>query len=136
MMTKAIQQKVEFAATPDELFEMYLDSKKHSESTGAKAKLSRKAGGKFSAWDGMLNGRNLLIVPGKTIVQSWRGSHWKNSDPDSILILQFSKTPRGGRVDLVHVNVPEHDHKGVTEGWHEYYWKPWKGYLAAKKKRK
>lgn len=134
MMTRAIQQNVEFAAAPEALFEMYMDSKKHSESTGGVAKMSRKTGGKFTAWNGMLAGKNLLIVPKRFIVQSWRGTHWKKSDPDSILILEFSKTPRGGRVDLVHVNVPEHDHKGVTEGWHQYYWRPWKEYLAEKRK--
>ncbi len=38
MMTRAIQQSVEFAAAPETLFEMYLDSKKHSESTGGAAR--------------------------------------------------------------------------------------------------
>ncbi len=50
--------------------------------------------------------------------------------PDSILILGFSKAARGGRIALVHVNVPEYDHKGVREGWPKYYWKPWNAYIA------
>ena len=37
-MTKAIQQSAHFAAPPEELFEMYLDSKKHSEATGGIAR--------------------------------------------------------------------------------------------------
>jgi hypothetical protein len=94
--------------------------------------MSRKVGGKFTAWGNQLRGRNLLIVPKRLIVQSWRATHWKTSDPDSILILEFSKAPGGARVDLVHVNVPPYDHKGVTQGWPKYYWKPWKKYLAAK----
>jgi activator of HSP90 ATPase len=128
-MTKAIQQSVEFRASPAVLFEIYLDSKKHSEATGAPARLSRKPGGKFTAWNGQLSGRNLLIIPKRVIVQAWRATHWKSSDPDSILILTFTKSPRGGRVDLAHANVPEHDHTGVTRGWPEYYWQPWKEYL-------
>jgi hypothetical protein len=35
-----------FAAPPNELFEMYMDSKKHSAATGAPAKIDRRAGGK------------------------------------------------------------------------------------------
>ncbi len=35
---------------------------------------------------------------------------------------------------LVHANVPEHDHKGVTRGWPTYYWQPWKEYLKRKAK--
>src|SRR5271167_3984065 len=128
-MTKAIQQSVEFDASPETLYEMYIDSRKHSKATGQRAKVSQKAGAAFTAFDGTLQGRNLLIVRKKMIVQSWRAKPWKKSDPDSILILTFSKTPSGGRVDLVHVNVPDHDYKGVTEGWSKYYWEPWRAYL-------
>jgi len=131
-MTKAIQQSVKFPAPPEKLFGMYLDSKRHSAATGGAAKLSCKPGGKFTAWHGALAGRNLLIVPNKMIVQAWRSRHWPASDPDSILVPRFSKAPGGGRVDMVHANVPAHDHKGVTKGWPEYDWKPWKKYLAAK----
>ena len=130
-MTKAIQQSVEFDVPPKTLYEMYMDSKKHSKATGSRAKLSRKAGGTFTAFDGMLQGRNLLIEPGKMIVQAWRSKSWKKTDPDSILVLTFSKTTSGGRVDLVHANVPTYDHKGVTEGWKTYYWNPWRAYLAS-----
>jgi activator of HSP90 ATPase len=63
------------------------------------------------------------------IVKAWRASDWNESDLDSILIVNFSKTTGGGRIDLVHVGVPQHDHKGVTKGWPQYYWVPWKAYL-------
>ena len=62
-----------------------------------------------------------------------RASSGKKEDV-SILILCFSDTPRGGRVDLVHVGVPSYDQKGVRNGWRDYYWGPWKKYLAAKKR--
>lgn len=128
-MIKPIVQSVTFKASPKELFAMFTDSKKHSAATGAKASVSAKAGAKFTAFDGMLSGRNLLVVPDSMIVQAWRASHWKKDDLDSILIVTFSKAAGGGNVDLVHVGVPQHDHKGVTEGWPQYYWTPWKAYL-------
>jgi hypothetical protein len=53
----------------------------------------------------------------------------------SILILTFEKAPGGSIVDLVHVGVPQHDQNGVRNGWAKYYWKPWKKYLAAQKKK-
>ena len=128
-MTKPIVQSVTFNASPEELFAIFTDSKKHSAATGAKAIVSAKRGAKWSAFDGMILGRNLVVVPGHMIVQAWRASHWKESDLDSILILSFSKAPGGGKIDLVHVGVPQHDHKGVTKGWPSYYWVPWKAYL-------
>jgi hypothetical protein len=136
MMTKAIQQSVRFPVSPQKLFDIYLDSGKHSAATGGRARMSRKVGGTFTAWNEQLRGRNLLIVPKRLIVQAWRATHWRPGDPDSILVLQFSKAPGGAEIDLLHVHVPSHDHKGVTQGWPKYYWKPWKKYLEAKKKRR
>jgi activator of HSP90 ATPase len=130
-MTKTIQQSVKFNASPEALYEMYMDSRKHSAFTGMPAKLGRKVGSGFTAFGGMLEGQTLMLVPGKMIVQAWRSSAWKKSDADSILILEFLKDGSGGRVDLAHVKVPEHDHKGVTKGWKKFYWKPWRKYLKA-----
>ena len=55
--------------------------------------------------------------------------HFKATDLDSILILTFTQEGKQGRIDLVHVNVPEQDYKGVSEGWQKYYWTPLRGYL-------
>src|SRR3954471_1298902 len=101
-MTKTIQQSVRFNASPETLYELYMDSATHSKATGTPAKLSRKAGSTFTAFGGMLQGRTLVAAPGKMIVQSWRSNSWSKSDADSILILTFSRAGSGGRVDLVH----------------------------------
>ena len=92
-------------------------------------------GGAFTAFDGALRGRNLLIVPNRLIVQAWRSTNFKTADPDSILVLEFRKAPGGSEVQLVHVNVPKQDHAGVSKGWPKYYWKPWKAYLAARRRK-
>jgi activator of HSP90 ATPase len=128
-MTAVIQQTVRFRTTPHALFEMYVDSKKHSKSTGLPARVSRKVGGRFRAFDGALEGKNLLIVRDRQIVQLWRATHWKKEDW-SILILTFSKVAGGAQVDLVHVGVPPYDQKGVREGWPKFYWRPWKRFLV------
>lgn len=128
-MTPTIQQSVRFRTSPQTLFNLYLDSRKHTESTGAPARISKKAGGKFTVFGGQLEGKNLLIVPGKRLVQLWRAHHWKKEDW-SVLILTFRRVASGAQVDLVHVGVPAYDQKGVREGWPKYYWRPWKKYLA------
>jgi activator of HSP90 ATPase len=128
-MTKPIIQSVTFSASPTVLFQMYTDSQQHSAATGSRAVVSSKVGAEFNAFEGMLSGRNLVIVPNRLIVQAWRASHWKKADLDSILVLTFTKAAGGARVDLVHTGVPQHDHKGVRLGWPKYYWKPWRSYL-------
>ena len=134
-MAKTIQQTVTFNASPDELFDIYLDSKKHSAAVNDKASISRAAGRKFSVFDGYITGTNLLIVPKRLIVQSWRGSDWKAREPDSVLILAFSKAGGGGQIALVHANVPDNHAASISKGWHQYYWKPWKAYLKRRPRK-
>ena len=84
-MTKPIQRSVRFGATPAQLFEMYMDSGKHSAATGkshAQPQSWRKVHGMGR---GTLRGRNLVIVPNRLIVQSWSSINFKASDLDSIL---------------------------------------------------
>jgi activator of HSP90 ATPase len=128
-MTPIIQQSVRFRTSPQILFDLYLDSRKHSRSTGAPARISRKIGGKFAAFGGQLEGKILHVVSGKQIVQLWRATHWKKEDW-SILVLHFSRVAGGAQIDLVHIGVPPYDHKGVREGWPKYYWRPWKKFLS------
>jgi activator of HSP90 ATPase len=130
-MTPVIQQSVRFRTTPQALFDLYMDSKLHSRSTGAPARISRKVGGKFTAFRRQLEGKNLHLVPGKQIVQFWRAAHWKKGDC-SILVLNFSRVAGGAQIDLVQIGVPAYDHKGVRKGWPKYYWRPWKKYISQK----
>src|SRR5262245_33755349 len=131
-----VWQSTELPAPPEKLFDGYLNSRTHSAITGDKAVISAKANSRFSAFDGMLLGRTILVIPKRLIVQNWRSSGWKKSDPDSILVLAFSKGRRKGtgRIDLLHLDVPAHDFDGVTQGWRQYYWTPWRAYLTKKGK--
>jgi activator of HSP90 ATPase len=134
-MTPVIEQSVSFSATPKTLYEFFMDSAKHTAATGMPAKVSPKAGGKWSAFGGMICGKNLVLIPNRMIVQAWRSAEWKKADPDSILIVSFEKAAGGDTtVHLVHVGVPSHDHQGVTQGWVKYYWEPWKAYLKTRKR--
>jgi len=130
-MTPLIQQSARFRTSPRFLFDLYLDSRKHTLSTGAPAKIIRKTAGKFTAFGGLLEGKTLFFVPGKQIVQLWRATHWKKEDW-SILILNFSRVAGGAQIDLVHIGVPYYDQKGVRQGWSKYYWRPWRKYLESK----
>jgi activator of HSP90 ATPase len=128
-MPRTLQQKATFRASPDTLFDLYLDTRLHTLATGARAAMSRKVGGRFMAHAGHLRGRNLAIVPKRLVVQTWRGSNWKKQDLDSILVLVFSKAGRGGQVTMIHANVPDANAASIERGWHQYYWRAWKAYL-------
>jgi activator of HSP90 ATPase len=109
---------------------MYLNAKTHAAITGGKVVISARRGSKFSAFGGLLWGRTLYTVPGRLIVQAWRSASFHQQDVDSTLILRFIPLGTKARVELTHVNVPRHDHRGVTNGWKKYYWRPWRKYLT------
>ena|SRR6266404_6164204 len=133
-MSRVIRQSVQLAASSDALFDTYLDRRGHAAVTGGKVTISARPGTRFAAFDGMITGRTLEVLPKRLIVQSWRSGGWQDNDPDSVLLLAFSDGRRRGtgRIDLIHVGVPDHDHDGVVKGWQSYYWRPWRAYLKAK----
>ncbi len=130
---KTLVQEIKFNTAPEKLYDIYLDSEKHSLAIGAKTQMSRKKGGAFTAHDGYIRGRNLMLVPGKMIVQSWRATDWESKDGESILILAFEKAAGGAVITMVHANVPDGHAALLEKGWKDYYWKPWKKYLAGLK---
>ena len=130
-MLRIVKQSVVLPAAPKALYAMYLSPKAHGAITGGKIEISAKSGSNFNAFDGALTGRMLYTVPDRLIVQAWRSTAFHRGDHDSTLILRFLPAgPNRGRIDLVHVNVPSHDYRGVNDGWKKFYWKPWRKYLA------
>lgn len=124
-----ITDTVVLPASAETLFEMYLDPVQHTAFTGKPVTIGAARGAKFEAFDGMLTGAIWHVVRPHLIVQSWRSAKFHDEDPDSTLILTF--TPQGdqSRLDLVHLDVPQHDYEGVIAGWKKFYWEPWREYL-------
>jgi activator of HSP90 ATPase len=128
-MGRNITLAASMPADPELLFEMYLDEDRHSAFTGSPVTIDSKPGSRFSAFGGALSGTILHTQPKRLIVQSWRSVNFAEDDLDSTLILSFWPKESGARIELVHVNVPEADFDGVSEGWAKFYWNPWRDYL-------
>jgi activator of HSP90 ATPase len=120
-----------FPTTPEQLFDIYLDPQKHAAFTGAAVSIGDSAGAPFRAFDGLLSGTILHIEPKRLIVQTWRSGNWPVEAIDSILTLSFWPQENAARIELVHVNVPDEDFAGVSQGWEKYYWNPLRAHLSA-----
>jgi activator of HSP90 ATPase len=132
-MPKTIVQEVVFKnTTSKDIYNLYMDAKKHSAVTGAPAKISSKEGSSFSVAGGYIKGKNLQILKNKLIVQTWREHTWKKDELDSTLIIALKQKGKDVVLQAVHANIPDKNVKGIDKGWHEYYWEPWKKYLAGK----
>jgi uncharacterized protein YndB with AHSA1/START domain len=135
-MPRTVTLAVDLPRPPARLYSMYLDPREHAAFTGAPVRIAGRPGAPFEAFGGALTGTILQVIPNRLIVQSWRSTEFAKRDLDSTLILSFWKHPRGGRIELTHVNVADSDFAGVSEGWSKYYWVPWRAYLEARSRKR
>lgn len=129
-MPKNVIIAASLPASPDRLFDIYLDPREHAAFTGSPVTIAPHAGALFSAFDGMLSGTILHVEPKRLIVQRWRSGNWPPGALDSVVVLSFWPEGAGGRIELTHVNVSDDDFAGVSHGWEKYYWTPWRAYLT------
>jgi activator of HSP90 ATPase len=129
MKTRDLKQTVLFAASPHDVYELLMDSKKHAAFTGAAARISRRLGGKISAYDGYISGKNLELVADEKIVQAWHGADWPEGHES---LVTFQLQPKGEKCQLVftHKGIPEDKFNSIKQGWIDYYWNPMKALLA------
>jgi uncharacterized protein YndB with AHSA1/START domain len=123
MMTIEFTVSAVIPASPEAIYDAWLDSDGHSKMTGSPAHATAKIGDSFDAWDGYISGRNLELEPGKRIVQSWRGSSYKDSDRDSQIEVIFEPVEGGTKVTLTHTHVPD-DQASHEPGWTTHYFEP------------
>ncbi len=121
------------SASPAQVYDAFIDPKKHGEFTGSPATCTKKVGGRFTAWDGYISGKILALTKDKKIVQEWKTTEWPDGYPPSILELTFK--PKGGKTELsmVHSKVPAEQVDKYTDGWPESYWDPLKEYFLQKR---
>ena len=131
---RTIKQKVVIPASPKEVYEAYVDPKKHSQFTGSKATGKAVVGGKYTAWDGYIFGKNLELEDGKRVVQEWTTTDWPKGYGPSRLELCFNEVPEGTELVMVHSDVPEEQADETAKGWIEWYWNPLKKYFKKQSK--
>jgi uncharacterized protein YndB with AHSA1/START domain len=117
-------------ATPVEIYQAWLDSLGHSEMTGGEASMSDEVGAEVTAWDGYISGRNLELIPGERIVQSWRTAEFGDADEDSVITVVLQEIGAGTLLTLEHRNVPD-EHRSYEEGgWQSNYFEPMIAYFT------
>lgn len=121
MKTKTFRQVVAFRASPHDIYEALMDSRKHARFTGAEARISRKVGGKFTAYGDYIDGTQLAIVPDRKIVQSWHGSDWP-AGHYSRATFTLSRVKGGTRLTFTQSGIPQEHYGHLKQGWVEHYW--------------
>ncbi|MGD0737854.1 MAG: SRPBCC family protein [Terracidiphilus sp.] len=125
----ALHYEIDFKASPERLYEALIDQKQFAAFTGMPATIDRTPGGAFSLFGGLIEGRNIELVPNLRIVQAWRPADW----PAGLYTLvRFELKPRGTEATLIcdHTSFPAGGYDHLDSGWYTHYWDPLKKYLA------
>ena len=125
----AIHQDVEFKASMGRIYDILLDGQQFAAVTGQPAEIDPKVGGAFRMFGGLIEGRNLELVPGRRIVQAWRPTHW---DQGVYSRVTFRMQSHGvvTTVVLDQTGFPEGEYDSLSSGWEEHYWHPLANYLG------
>jgi activator of HSP90 ATPase len=130
----AIHYQIDFAASPQRLYQAIIDQKQFTAFSGLPATIDPIPGGAFSLFGGLIAGRNIELVPDSRanprIVQAWRPASW---DPGIYSLVRFEFTPRAAETTLIfdHTSFPIGDYDHLDWGWHTHYWDPLMNYLSS-----
>ena len=117
-------------ATPQRIYEGWLDSGEHTRMTGGEAVISNMEGDNFTAWDGYIWGTNLELRPYDFIKQSWRTSEFEPEQEDSTIEITLEALAEGTLMKLYHYNLTQKDH-AYKQGWEDHYFTPMLAYFTS-----
>ena len=132
-MPRTIRQAVTINASPNAVYDALMDSKTHSLFTGSKARISRRVGGTFTAYDGYAEGKNIELSRGKKIVQSWRARDWPKRQY-SKATFAMRKVRGGTKLTFTQTGVPGRKYRSIKQGWSDFYWAPLKEMLERQRR--
>jgi uncharacterized protein YndB with AHSA1/START domain len=116
-------------APPERIYNAWLDADEHGKMTGSIA--TSEDDGRFTAWDGYIEGRTLEEVPPAKIVQAWRTTDFPEGAEDSIVTIYFEPVDGGTRVTIQHTNIPDGQGHSYESGWNDHYFDPMTRYFAS-----
>jgi uncharacterized protein YndB with AHSA1/START domain len=137
MPTDAIELSRLLPASPEAIYAAWLDAAAHAAMTGSPATVeAAEVGGRFTAWNGYIDGSFIALEPGLRIVLSWRSDDFPPGALDSRLEVLLEAAPGGARITLRHTDLPEGHGPALLEGWDEFYLEPMQRFFGAGRKVK
>ncbi len=117
-------------ASPERVYSAWLDAAAHSAMTGGAATVEARVGGRFTAWDGYIEGTTLELAPGRRIVQAWRSADFPEGAGTSRLEIALEAADGGTRITLRHSDIPEGQGGDYEQGWRDHYFTPMRKYFS------
>ena len=117
-------------ATPHDIYETLMDSKRHTKLSRQPTKVSRRVGGAFRVGHD-LEGKHVALTKDRRIVQTWRANNWDKGHY-SKATFRLAKAAGGTRITFIQTGVPDDKYGETSTGWRQYYWGPLRQQFGAK----
>src|SRR5690606_31769834 len=117
MKKEALRVTTAVPVAPTTLYFAWLDSTQHSAMTGGAAKLDPTVGATFTAWNGTISGKLVILDLGRRIVMSWRARDFPKDAHDSRVEVHFEGLGAGTRLTVLHTEIPEGLGEATRELW-------------------
>ena len=128
--TTTIVQHVFIQATPEQVFDAYVQPAVAASVIGGECTGDAQAGADFTQWNGYILGKHLELVRGERVVQEWTTTEWPKGAPPSRVELQLSGTGGGTELTMTHSSVPSEQAEDYRQGWIDYYWTPMRAHFG------
>jgi uncharacterized protein YndB with AHSA1/START domain len=123
-MSDSIELEATVDATPEQIFDAWIDGERHTAMTGGEAESDPRVGGRFTAWGGYITGTHEELERPRRIVQRWRTSEFPDDAPDSRVEVTLEPADGGTRIRLTHTEIPDGQGPKYDDGWKEHYFEP------------
>lgn len=128
-MAETIKFSLELPVSPERVYRAWLDGYEHSRFTGSPAKIDASVGGEYTARDGFVSGKILVMTPFSHIVQTWRTREFAPGSPDTQVDIKLEPTCLGSQLILNQTGIPDGKSRGILEDWEKSYFRPLLAYF-------
>jgi len=112
------------------VFRAMTDARIIDEWGGGPARVQARVGGKYSLWDGEMNGTIKEIEFPHLLIFTWREEVWDKDISDTLVRWSLEEHERGTRLYVNHSGLPGRRIREIhNDGWGEYFLGPLKAYL-------
>ena len=130
MKREALRVTSTIPVAPTTLYFAWIDSDHHSSMTGSAAKIDPVVGAKFSACNGYVTGKLVILDLGRRIVMSWRTTDFPRDAADSRVEVHFETLGLSTRILILHTEIPEGQSEKYMALWNEKYITPMRAYFS------
>ncbi len=130
MDTEEYQVSALIPASPNSIYTSWMDERRHSAFSGARATVDPWVGGRITALNGQVDATHVLLEAGRRITLAWRTRDFGPGVPDSRVDISLAPAAGGTEVTIHHTQIPAGSSEAFKKTWKSSYLDPMKKFFG------